>query len=109
MSRHQRLYRNLSERITAADAKRKYLNPQLIDRADASMSREALSATILHHAAELQWLLDNHFRVFATGQYAGTRLTKKRLAELANQLHDWWNTADMHKTARPGEPIIWEE
>lgn len=108
IARKHRLYRNLTKLITAADAKRKYMNPQLIHRADASMSRDELTSLILHHAAELQWLLDNHFRMYATGQYVGPRVTKKRLAEIANQLHDWWNIADMHKVARPGEPIIWE-
>ena len=105
----QRIYRNISKRITAAEARRKYMNPQLVNRADARMSREDLSALILHHADELQWLLDNIYRVYATGQHAGSRISKKRLAQMANQLHDWWNTADMHRCARSGEPIIWEE
>lgn len=35
MPHKQRLYRNMSERITAAEAKRKYMNPHLIDRANA--------------------------------------------------------------------------
>lgn len=105
----QRFYRNLSHRITASEAQRKYMNPQLVNRADARMSREDLSALILRHVDELQWLLDHHYRPYATGQYAGFRISKKRLAQMANQLHDWWNIADMHKTAAPGKPIIWEE
>lgn len=109
MPRKQLLYRNMGERITAAEAKRKYMNPRLINRANARMSREALSALILHHAAELRWLMENYYPPFATGDYSGSRVTKKRLVEMANQLHDCWNATNLHKSARAGEPIIWED
>lgn len=104
-----RLYRNMSERITGADARRKYMAPQLVNRANARMSRDELCALILHHAAELKWLMENYYSPFATGDYSGTRVTKKRLAEMANHLHDCWNACDLHKSARAGAPILWED
>lgn len=108
MPHKQRLYRNMSERITAVEAKRKYMNPRLIDRANARMGREELSALILHHAAELQWLMEHYYPPLATGRHCG-RVTKKRLAEMANQLHDCWNATGLHISARAGERIIWED
>lgn len=104
----KRHYRNMSKRITTDEARQKYMDPQFINRANARMSREELSSLILHHAKELRWLMDEYYRPFATGNYQGTRLTKKRLAEMANQLHDCWNSCDLHKSAHAGAPILWE-
>ncbi|MEN9924056.1 MAG: hypothetical protein RL268_182 [Pseudomonadota bacterium] len=105
---HKRIYRDMSKRITADEARRKYMNPRMIDRVNERMSRDDISAAIINHAAELRWLLDNYYEPLARGQHAG-RVTKKRLVQMANQLHDWWNIADMRKSAGAGVPIIWEE
>lgn len=95
-----------SDRLTEAEARKRYPRPQFFRRAAMDQTQEMAAAYVLRNVDELRRILDTDEKL-ARGQVAG-RVTKRHLVAIANRLHNWRVSMDI-RGGGLGEPYLWEE
>ena len=94
------------ERITEAQARKKYPCPHFLRRSAMDQERALAASYVLRNVAELRRILDVDEKL-ARGHVAG-QVTKRHLVEVANRLHDWRVSMNIIGGGL-GEPHLWEE